>query len=270
MIAALMAAAAMGGGDAPAVAIPGRFYAPQRVSVLAGQTVTWRNDDSVDHTVTSSDAGFDSGRVGHGATFSFAFETPGVYEYNCTIHRYMRGTIEVSTLALGVPAKVPTVGGEAMLDGLAPAGTGEVTLERKLADGSFEAVGTATPDPAGHFSFTVTADAPARYRARSGELASSEARLDVAPRLTLTARRAGRRIRAQVNVSPAQSRGRVVLERFVLERYGWVRLRAATLTGASTASFTVGPSRRISLRARLAKPVGGYAPGVSAVARVRR
>lgn len=270
MIAAVMAAAmAMPGAAAgePVVAVPGRFYAPQQLNVLAGQTVTWRNDDTSDHTVTSPDAGFDSGRIGHGGTFSFTFATPGVYEYACTIHRYMKGTVEVDTLGLQTPAPV-TAGGMAMFVGAAPPGTGTVTLERL---GSAAPAGTAQPDASGRFTFTVMADAPARFRATAGSLSSGEARLDVAPRLSLTARRVrGRRVSARVSAAPAQPRARVVLERYVAERYGWVRMRAATLSARSDASWTVGPvRRRISLRVRLAKPVGGFAPGVSPVVRVR-
>src|SRR5439155_3875537 len=126
MALAAMAAASMG-GEGTTVAIPGRFYAPQYVTVLVGQPVAWRNDDATEHTVTSPDAGFDSGRVGTGATFSFTFDQPGVYAYHCTIHRYMKGTVEVDTLALHPPPAPTPVGDPATLDGLAPAGTGEVT-----------------------------------------------------------------------------------------------------------------------------------------------
>jgi len=269
---AVMAAMAMpGAADGPLVAVPGRFYAPQQLNVLAGQTVTWRNDDTSDHTVTSPDAGFDSGRIGHGGTFSFTFEQPGVYEYACTIHRYMKGTVEVDTLGLQTPAPV-TAGAMAMFHGAAPAGTAAVTLVRLLPGGATAPAGSAVPDAAGAFAFTVPADAPARFRAEAGSLRSGEARLDVAPRLTLTARRVrGRRVSAHVVATPAQPRARVVLERYVAERYGWVRLKTGTLSAASSASFGVGPVRRgISLRARLARPVGGYAAGVSGVVRVPR
>jgi plastocyanin len=267
MAAALMASVAvpMGGGadSATVVAIPGRFYAPQQTSVLVGQAVTWRNDDTADHTVTSSDAGFDSRRVGHGSTFAFTFDRPGSYEYHCTLHRYMRGTVHVDTLALHAPATPVIIGETASLRGEAPAGAAEVTLERQAAGGSFEPTATTSADAAGRFAFTVTADAPARYRARSGALLSGEARLDVAPRLTLTTRRSGRLVLARVGAAPAQAGARVVLERYVTERYGWLRLRAATLDARSTAVFTVRPAGSIRLRARLARPAGGYAPAVS-------
>jgi hypothetical protein len=63
--------------------------------------------------------------------------------------------------------------------------------------------------------------------------------------------------------TPAQARARVVLERYVAERYGWVRLRAATLDARSSATWTLRAAAKIQLRARLAKPVGGYATAVS-------
>ena len=120
-----------------------------------------------------------------------------------------------------------------------------------------------TPDAGGRFAFSVPADGPARFRARTDTLLSGEARLDVAPRLALTVRRGGGRVQARVAAAPAQPRARVVLERFVAERYGWVRVRAATLDARSSASWTLRASSKIQLRARLAKPVGGYATAVS-------
>jgi plastocyanin len=262
--AAVLAAMPMaGGGDAPLVAIPGRFYAPQQTSVLVGQAVTWRNDDTADHTVTSPDAGFDSGRVGHGSTYSFTFERPGSYEFHCTLHRYMRGTVNVDTLALHAPGAPTTVGGVAVLDGVAPAGTGEVTLERQAPGGGFTVAATTPADAGGRFAFSVGADGPARYRARAGDLLSGEARLDVAPRLSLTARRTGGRVLAGALASPTQAGARIVLERYVAERYGWVRLRVATLDARSSASWTLRAAARLQLRARLATPVGGYAAAVS-------
>ena len=71
-------------------------FAPQRLTVKAGTTVTWTNDDDINHTVTSDDgATFDSGAFGHGLTFSFTAGQPGTYTYKCSIHPFMKGTIVV-------------------------------------------------------------------------------------------------------------------------------------------------------------------------------
>ena len=55
-------------------------FAPQRVSVKTGTTVTWINDDDIPHTAASSGKLFKS-RALDKDKFSFTFTTPGTYEY---------------------------------------------------------------------------------------------------------------------------------------------------------------------------------------------
>ena len=61
-------------------------FVPQVITVPKGTTVTWTNRDSVPHTVTSTTGAFDSGSISQGYTYSHTFDTPGTYEYSCTIH----------------------------------------------------------------------------------------------------------------------------------------------------------------------------------------
>lgn len=88
-------------GDAPVIgvsdiSIKGFAFAPQSITVKAGSAVTWTNNDSFAHTVTSaagSPASFDSASLGAGKSFSFTFDTPGTYSYVCDFHGQMTGTI---------------------------------------------------------------------------------------------------------------------------------------------------------------------------------
>ena len=59
-------------------------FQPAIIHVPAGRTVTWRNTSDIQHTVTG--AGFDSGMLDPGATYSQTFEKPGTYDYHCTPH----------------------------------------------------------------------------------------------------------------------------------------------------------------------------------------
>ncbi len=70
-------------------------FAPQRVTVKAGTTVTWINDDDIPHTVASSTKLFKSKPLDTEDKFSFTFTTPGSYEYFCSIHPHMTGAIVV-------------------------------------------------------------------------------------------------------------------------------------------------------------------------------
>ena len=81
-----------------------RAYEPAVVTVKVGETVVWVNEDSVAHTVTSGesdgtkgtpDGRFDSGFLLQGDTFAYTFEEPGVFDYYCTPHPWMRGQVIV-------------------------------------------------------------------------------------------------------------------------------------------------------------------------------
>src|SRR2546422_4910948 len=70
------------------------FY-PQHITVKAGTTVTWTNEDDVPHTVASSSKLFKSKALDTKDKFSFTFATPGTYEYFCSLHPHMTAAIVV-------------------------------------------------------------------------------------------------------------------------------------------------------------------------------
>jgi plastocyanin len=82
-------------GRSVTVAIRGYAYQPQSLVVRVGTRVVWVNDDAVAHTVTSSIGAFNSGSIAPGQSVSYTFTVPGTYQYMCTIHPGMRGTITV-------------------------------------------------------------------------------------------------------------------------------------------------------------------------------
>ena len=69
------------------------FDAPASVSV--GDTVEVVNEDSVGHTWTNADGVFDSGTLAQGETFEFTFEEAGEFDFFCSVHPNMTGTITV-------------------------------------------------------------------------------------------------------------------------------------------------------------------------------
>lgn len=81
-------------GEAADVAIAGFAFVPQNLTVAAGDTVRWTNADPTTHTVTAAGGEFNSS-VSTGATFEHTFETAGEFDYFCSIHGTMTGTITV-------------------------------------------------------------------------------------------------------------------------------------------------------------------------------
>jgi amicyanin len=76
--------------------ISGMRFSPAVLKVKAGDQVTWAQRDSMPHRLISSDGeSVDSPTLGRGQQYSQRFDEPGTYEYVCSIHPSMRGTVEV-------------------------------------------------------------------------------------------------------------------------------------------------------------------------------
>jgi len=78
------------------VDIVGRDYAPKGITIDAGTTVYWVNEDGNAHTATAHDGAFDSGNMSRGAVYDFTFDAPGRYEYGCDYHLDMGGSVTVT------------------------------------------------------------------------------------------------------------------------------------------------------------------------------
>ena len=73
-------------------------FNPSSVTVKAGTTVTWINQDGTQHNVISgaeSPVAFASRNLGTGESFTYTFSSPGTYPYICSIHPFMTGEITV-------------------------------------------------------------------------------------------------------------------------------------------------------------------------------
>lgn len=91
------AAASSSSGGGVAIKMQNIAFDPKDVTVKVGQKVTWTNDDSVDHNVTSqSGESIKSDNFGKGATFSFTPTKAGTIKYVCTIHPGMTATLTVT------------------------------------------------------------------------------------------------------------------------------------------------------------------------------
>ena len=87
------------GSSSPTVSKP---YDPSPLTVKPGTSVTWTNNDSSIHTVTSGlpekgDVGtlFDSSLINPGMTFVHIFDKQGTFDYSCTLHPFMHGQMIV-------------------------------------------------------------------------------------------------------------------------------------------------------------------------------
>jgi plastocyanin len=89
-------------------------YSPASLSVDQGDTVTWTNQDSVEHDVkvTQGPASFQSPLLGKGESWSHTFSAAGTYSYICSVHPDMKASVsaraKATAPAVPAPSKTPT------------------------------------------------------------------------------------------------------------------------------------------------------------------
>ena len=78
------------------IELSGFAFSPKELTIQVGDTITWTNKDAVAHTVTS-DTGQELGSeyLSKGESYSHTFNTEGNFDYHCTPHPSMKGTIIV-------------------------------------------------------------------------------------------------------------------------------------------------------------------------------
>ena len=83
-------------------------FSPATITVPAGTTVVWTNQDAAAHTTTSDTDVWDSGSMAQGQPFSATFNSPGTFPYLCTIHPFMGGTVAVTEASVPTPTAAAT------------------------------------------------------------------------------------------------------------------------------------------------------------------
>jgi plastocyanin len=77
-----------------------RCYIPSLIVIEKGKQVTWVNEDSAFHSITSgfydtpTDL-FDSGHLDPFESYTLTFDETGTYDYFCTLHPWMKGQVVV-------------------------------------------------------------------------------------------------------------------------------------------------------------------------------
>lgn len=94
-LAALLLASATARAAEASITIDNFTFGPERLTVAPGTTVTWTNRDDIPHTIASTTRAFKSPALDTGDHFSFTFRDAGVYDYFCSLHPHMTGTIVV-------------------------------------------------------------------------------------------------------------------------------------------------------------------------------
>ncbi len=257
------------GGPGPAraeevtIRMPGKFFDPTRSTAVAGDLVTFRNNDLVTHDVRIAGGQFDSGPITRFTSWSQAFAQPGGYPFVCTLHPFMSGNLDVVSASLAAEPDGVLAGQPLKLSGRTTAGTAQLALERSTPAGGWEVVdGAVTPAPDGRFSTRTPAVEGAAYRV-STPAGPSPA---VTPRVTarvdvhVSVRRTRRHAIVEAHAMPAPAGFVATLQLYSRWRYAWRAGRKPVALGADgRARFRVPASRRTFARVALSRRARGPA-----------
>ena len=118
-------------------------FAPARITIQQGDTVTWTNDGPTPHSSTSENGVWDTGIFPEGESRSHTFNEAGTFAYICTPHPNMTGTVVVEASASG-GGDEPVDDGSSGGVGGSSAGTGADGAESSDAGSSLPATGSET------------------------------------------------------------------------------------------------------------------------------
>jgi plastocyanin len=265
--AAALAAPATASADDFAVSMPGKYFDPQRLTIVAGDQVSWRNADFVSHDIRATNGAFDSGIIGRQGVYLHRFDAAGNYPLVCSIHPFMTGQIDVLGATLSGPKTAVVAGESVTLAGRAPAGSASVSLEEQGAGGAWQPVSSTATGADGAFSFTMPAHETAAYRAVSAAGASQPVTVNVSARVELDVH--VHKGRVMVETKPASKGLVATLQLYSRERFSYRRIAHVKTDRKGMAEFRLRRRLRGTVRVLLGRAVRGPALGVSHAVRLR-
>ena len=251
-VALLLAAPAGAHAETTTISMPGKFFDPPRATMVAGDTVLFRNSDLVTHDALISP--FGSGPLARFTSWSQQIDQPGGYPFLCTLHAFMRGNLDVVAATLAAAPDGILAGEPLTLAGRTRAGTAHIGIEQSLSSGAWRAVGAgAAPAPDGTFTTTVPAVEGASYRATTpaGPSPAITPRITARVNIHLDVQRTRRHAIVHVHTTPSVTGFTATLELYSRWHFRWRPRRHAQLSGHGHAAFRLPAKPRTLARVAL-------------------
>jgi plastocyanin len=253
-------------------------FVPKAVTVAGGDSVIWKNVDTVNHQVVANSGAFASGQITPNHTYTKRLDTPGTYQYHDALHPTLKGTVKVTGLppSITIAASIPiiTFGTETHVSGaISPAAIGDTVTVYGQPWGqmSFVKLADVQTTTNGSWDYIVMPTILTAYKAEWKGKTSAIIQVAVTPRLTLT--RVGRWFVARAEASKPYSHHWVYVQR--LNSFGeWVTLKKVTFNSQGAQRFRLKnlPAGRNRLRTLMTtnQAGSGYFSGTSPVLSFRR
>jgi plastocyanin len=255
-------------------------FSPTKVTINAGDLITWVNSDTLKHQVVANNGAFVSPVLGAGKSYTFTFRAAGTYNYHDSLYPSIKGTVVVNgpppAVTLGASQPIIVYGGSIALQGQVT--TGQVNQQvsiwaQPLGQASYAQVATVLTTTNGVWQYVgVKPQLLTSYQARWGSRASQAVTVAVQPQIGIGYSHGY--LYTRVKAATSFARKTVALQR--LSRFGqWVTIRLLKLGKRSGRIVRIGPSLprgksrlRVTMSVNQAGP--GYLAGFSPTITVRR
>ena len=253
-------------------------FTPKTVTVVGGDTVRWRNLDTVNHQIVANNGAFASAAIRPNGTYARRMDTPGTYPYHDALKPTLKGTVKVTgaapSVTAGVTSPIVIAGNAIHISGaISPAAVGDtvVIYAQPYPQASFVEIARVLTTTNGMYDHLYTPTILTSYKAEWKGKSSAVVTTAVSPALSLM--RVGNWFVVRARAAKSFSRRWVYVQR--LNQFGqWVSLRKVFLNQQSTQRFKLPTLRpglsRIRVYMTTNQAGAGYVFSSSQVISVRR
>ena len=168
-------------------------FAPRTVTIAGGDTVQWKNVDTVNHQVVANNGSFASGLITPNKTYSKRIDTPGTYGYRDALHPTLRGTVKVTgnppSVSIGASTAIMVAGSQIHVGGaISPAAVNDMVsiFAQPYGQASFVKVADVQTTTNGVYDFVTSPQILTAYKATWRGKTSAVINVAVSPRLTMS------------------------------------------------------------------------------------
>jgi plastocyanin len=225
------------------VNITSTAFKPKTVTIAGGDTVTWKNVDTVKHQVVANNGAFASGSISPSHIYAKRIDTPGTYGYHDALHPTLKGTVKVTgaapSVSIGASTPIAVYGSSIHITGaISPAAVGDQVAiwAQPSGQASFQQIATVQTTTNGVYDYATQAGTPqilTAYKATWKGKTSAIISVAVQPRLRIS--HVGRWFVARAQ--PNKYRGHWVYVQRVNAFGEWVSLKKVTLNSQSASRF---------------------------------
>jgi plastocyanin len=217
------------------VSIKRAGFTPKTVNINQGDSVTWTNNDTINHQVVANNGSYASPILGAGKSWTRTFQSGGTFNYHDSLHPGLKGTVVVKgappQISLVASAPVVKYGASVTLSGAVSnkkAGVTVTLVQLPFGQTTKQVIATLQTTTNGAFSFTVTPQVNTSYQAQWPGKSESSVTVQVQPMIKLPFVSKTGFFHFYVTAGSSFAGKTVFLQRYTLAKT-WVNIRALTL-----------------------------------------